>query len=147
VWGSRRDDQAWRIHLQRKILTSRSALPTSTRPSVRSTVAVSASSGGELSKSCLAMAHITDFPSRVTRPHGNSGVVKSKFSTNLPAKVFGASCRIVCVVHFHRVKMLIPLRCSSLPPSKPLQPDFIHILGIAQTLSIPTRYFDTIVMY
>jgi len=34
-------------------------------------------------------------PSRVTRPHGNSGVVKGKFRTNLPAKVFGASCRIV----------------------------------------------------
>ncbi|KAK4687687.1 large subunit ribosomal protein L35Ae, partial [Tremellales sp. Uapishka_1] len=32
---------------------------------------------------------------RVTRPHGNSGVVKGKFSTNLPAKVFGASCRIM----------------------------------------------------
>ena len=35
--------------------------------------------------------------SRVTRPHGKSGVVKSKFRTNLPAKTFGASCRIVGV--------------------------------------------------
>ncbi|KAI6010951.1 putative zinc-finger of transcription factor IIIC complex-domain-containing protein [Pisolithus orientalis] len=32
--------------------------------------------------------------SRVTRPHGNSGVVKSKFSSNLPPRAFGASVRI-----------------------------------------------------
>ncbi|ORY28787.1 60S ribosomal protein L33-A-like protein [Naematelia encephala] len=32
---------------------------------------------------------------RVTRPHGTNGVVKSKFRVNLPAKVFGASCRIM----------------------------------------------------
>lgn len=33
--------------------------------------------------------------SRVTRPHGNSGVVKSKFRSNLPPHSFGASVRIV----------------------------------------------------
>lgn len=32
---------------------------------------------------------------RISRPHGGNGVVKSKFSSNLPARVFGASCRIV----------------------------------------------------
>jgi ribosomal protein L35AE/L33A len=32
---------------------------------------------------------------RISRPHGNSGVVKGKFTSNLPAKVFGASCRIM----------------------------------------------------
>lgn len=32
---------------------------------------------------------------RISRSHGNSGAVKSKFRTNLPAKTFGASCRIV----------------------------------------------------
>ncbi|KAI6139708.1 ribosomal protein L35A [Pisolithus tinctorius] len=32
---------------------------------------------------------------RVTRPHGNSGVVKSKFSSNLPPRAFGASVRIM----------------------------------------------------
>jgi len=32
---------------------------------------------------------------RVTRPHGNSGVVKSKFSSNLPPHAFGATVRIM----------------------------------------------------
>ncbi|EAL19965.1 hypothetical protein CNBF2920 [Cryptococcus deneoformans B-3501A] len=32
---------------------------------------------------------------RISRSHGNSGAVKSKFRTNLPAKTFGASCRIM----------------------------------------------------
>jgi large subunit ribosomal protein L35Ae len=32
---------------------------------------------------------------RVTRPHGNNGVVKSKFKSNLPPHAFGASIRIM----------------------------------------------------
>ena len=32
---------------------------------------------------------------RVTRPHGSSGVVKSKFRHNLPPRAFGASVRVV----------------------------------------------------
>ena len=37
-------------------------------------------------------------PSRVTRPHGNSGVVKSKFTSNLPPRAFGAGVRIVRIL-------------------------------------------------
>ncbi|OCH96391.1 60S ribosomal protein L33-A-like protein [Obba rivulosa] len=32
---------------------------------------------------------------RVTRSHGNSGVVKSKFRSNIPPHAFGASVRIM----------------------------------------------------
>ncbi|CAG7847779.1 SubName: Full=Uncharacterized protein {ECO:0000313/EMBL:KIM32744.1} [Serendipita indica DSM 11827] len=32
---------------------------------------------------------------RVTRSHGNSGVVKSKFASNLPPHAFGANVRIM----------------------------------------------------
>ena len=46
--------------------------------------AESASSGGQ-----------SRFLFSASRSHGNSGVVKSKFTSNLPAKIFGASCRIV----------------------------------------------------
>eukprot|EP01097_Dermamoeba_algensis_P010224 TRINITY_DN7462_c0_g1_i1.p1 TRINITY_DN7462_c0_g1~~TRINITY_DN7462_c0_g1_i1.p1 ORF type:complete len:168 (-),score=49.96 TRINITY_DN7462_c0_g1_i1:238-696(-) len=31
---------------------------------------------------------------RITRPHGNNGAVRAKFSPNLPPKTFGASVRV-----------------------------------------------------
>lgn len=34
---------------------------------------------------------------RISRSHGNSGVVKTKFRNNLPAHSFGASCRVVSI--------------------------------------------------
>lgn len=40
---------------------------------------------------------------RVTRPHGNSGVVKSKFRKNLPPSSFGASVRVVCLSSSRRL--------------------------------------------
>ncbi|KAK2463124.1 hypothetical protein APHAL10511_004779 [Amanita phalloides] len=32
---------------------------------------------------------------RITRPHGSSGVVKSKFRHNLPPRAFGAAVRVM----------------------------------------------------
>lgn len=57
---------------------------------------------GEIKKSCMRVIW-----GKIMRSHGNSGVVKAKFSSNLPPKTFGASCRIVSYLVFYL------LRCST----------------------------------
>lgn len=46
---------------------------------------------------------------RVTRPHGSSGVVKSKFRVNLPPRAFGASVRIVSTLPSLFVQLTLTL--------------------------------------
>lgn len=43
---------------------------------------------------------------RVTRSHGSSGVVKSKFLHNLPPRAFGASVRVVRLISFLKLRVL-----------------------------------------
>jgi hypothetical protein len=63
---------------------------------------------------------------RVTRPHGSSGVVKSKFRSNLPPHAFGASVRVVrylccCISRCRLLKSLCFYnRCSTPPTFKSL---------------------------
>lgn len=49
--------------------------------------------------------------SRVTRPHGNNGVVKAKFASNIPPHAFGASVRVVRTIEspFANIKLTCTL--------------------------------------
>lgn len=74
-----------------------SALLTCTAQSERLVAQKSEWSGGQsLSLFTYFHDYWLCYDRRVTRPHGNSGVVKAKFSSNLPPHAFGASVRIVC---------------------------------------------------
>lgn len=55
------------------------------------------------------------FRRRVTRSHGNSGVVKSKFTSNIPPHAFGASVRVVSrsSMTMHRFLSSCTIRCST----------------------------------
>ena len=52
---------------------------------------------------------------RVTRPHGNSGVVKSKFRSNIPPHAFGASVRVVSLLASICFQLSLLTRCLNPP--------------------------------
>ena len=49
-------------------------------------------------------------PRRGTCPHGNSGVVKSKFTSNLPPRAFGSRVRIIRSTSFPLILQLNALQ-------------------------------------
>lgn len=55
------------------------------------------------------------FHRRVTRSHGNSGVVKSKFRANLPPHAFGASVRVVRKFNFVVLLLLLTKPADDVP--------------------------------
>ena len=72
---------------------------------------------------------------RVTRPHGNSGVVKGKFRSNLPPHAFGASVRVVRFMSgspwgMFTDRRLDGCRCFT-PPTSKRRPLSDFVVGIA----------------
>lgn len=100
-------------------------MPTFTRPSGRSRAPRSALSGGAYRPSVIAqipaLIHQLQSYSRISRSHGSSGVVKSKFRSNIPPHAFGASVRVVCCPPCPKFNLpltrCLPFRRCCTPPT------------------------------
>ena len=101
---------------------------------------------------CRTIAHFFPINRRVTRPHGSSGVVKSKFRNNLPPRAFGASVRVVGLNQLLCTTFLdLVCRCST--PRRFKSYDFIppRIVCCNMTCSLQKswtllRFCDTLIL-
>jgi large subunit ribosomal protein L35Ae len=93
-----------------------SVLPTFIKRKKKFKAQKSGSSGGVFQYiPCHTIAHLLPINRRVTRPHGSSGVVKSKFRSNLPPRAFGASVRVVRLKSMIRTQLFLTCFADALP--------------------------------